>query len=303
MAREFGAAVASDDWQTVILAPAIEAVVIAVPPRLQPQMIKLALEANKAVFAEKPLALDYVTAAALAHSANERGLPNMVDFGFGELPAFQAAKRMLQAGEIGKLKSVFVHWTTESRSNRFRASGWKADGNEGGGALLNFVSHMVHYLNALCGPIAEVECLLGNTLANDPSRETMAAMLLRFADGTVGSLIFCNASAPGQGHRIEVNGASGSLLLDNSGGDYFDGFKLYTATSPDGGFQLLEEGDLGLGDADGRLYPAGRLWSRFSAWASAGIPSRPDFNDAARVQAVLDAARAAHLSGARQGIP
>ena len=41
-----------------------------------------------------------------------------------------------------------------------RLDNWKAYGEDGGGALGNFVSHSFHYLEWLCGPISGLSARL-----------------------------------------------------------------------------------------------------------------------------------------------
>ena len=61
---------------------------------------------------------------------------------------------MLDAGAIGALRHVAVHWHVESRAVQLRMRNWKTLSDDGGGVLGNFISHCFHYLEWFCGPIA-----------------------------------------------------------------------------------------------------------------------------------------------------
>ena len=78
----------------------------------------------------------------------------MIDFNFHQIMAWQRAKQMLDAGAIGALRHVTVHWHVESRAIQMRMRNWKTLGGDGGGVLGNFISHCFHYLEWFCGPIA-----------------------------------------------------------------------------------------------------------------------------------------------------
>ena len=64
------------------------------------------LEAGKAVFCEKPLALNHSDALAMTEAAEAARLVNMVNLTYRNARAIQTARRMVEAGEIGKVRHV-----------------------------------------------------------------------------------------------------------------------------------------------------------------------------------------------------
>ena len=69
LARQSDIPEAFGDWAQMIERPDIDAVAIAAPPRLQPEIAIAALERGKPVFVEKPMAADLAGAAAMARQA------------------------------------------------------------------------------------------------------------------------------------------------------------------------------------------------------------------------------------------
>ena len=63
VARGFG------DWRALIDDRAVAAVAVAVPPDLQPEIARRALDLGKPVFVEKPLAADLAGAQAMLDAA------------------------------------------------------------------------------------------------------------------------------------------------------------------------------------------------------------------------------------------
>src|SRR5262249_57145328 len=118
VARGFG------DGRALVEDPAVDAVAVAVPPHLQPEVACRALDLGKPVFAEKPLAADLAGARALLASARMSGRPAVVDFGFPELPSWRRAKEMMDGGAIGRLRHVVVTWNAENRATRLRLTSW-----------------------------------------------------------------------------------------------------------------------------------------------------------------------------------
>jgi predicted dehydrogenase len=64
------------------------------------------IEAGKHVLCEKPLAPDFADALAMTEAAERAGLVNMVNLTYRNSPAIHAARRMVEAGEIGELRHV-----------------------------------------------------------------------------------------------------------------------------------------------------------------------------------------------------
>src|SRR5262249_61918957 len=90
------------------------------------------------------------------------------------------------------------------------------------------------------------------------------ALALAFASGAGGSLQMSCASFLGSGHRVELYGDDGSLLLDNPTTDYFRGFTLRCARRADRAPQSIAVEDIGADPAvDTRVVPVARLVRRF----------------------------------------
>src|SRR5207342_3707159 len=213
------------DWRDLVEDSNVQAVAIATLPGLQAQIAIRALGLGKPVFAEKPLASDLGAARAMLKQASASRKPTMIDFNFHQIMAWQRAKSMIDANAIGTLRHVTVHWHVESRAIQTRMRSWKTVGDDGGGVLGNFISHCFHYLEWFCGPIASLTARLSG-LPGDDDLQISAMMVIEFAAGQLASLSMSCASYLGSGHRIEFYGEDGTLVLDNSGGDYMRGFRL-----------------------------------------------------------------------------
>jgi predicted dehydrogenase len=289
VARGFGS------WQALVEDPAVAMVAIAVPPELQPAIAQRALELGKPVFLEKPLAADLPGAQMILDSVRKSGRPAIVDFNFPELSAWRHAKAILDGGAIGRLRNVVVTWNFENQASRLQVENWKTTGN-GGGLLGNFVSHGFHNLEWLCGPIsgltARVFALPGR------KADGSIALALAFASGAGGSLQMSCASFLGSGHRVELYGEDGTLVLFNPAADYFRGFELRLGHRGD---DMLKPISIENADtdpcSDSRIGPVSRLVQRFIDACESGRCPSPGVAEGYRVQCLIDAARRAHATG------
>src|SRR5438105_1398314 len=284
------------DWQSLVEERSVSAVAVAVPPQLQPAVAVHALGLGKAVFVEKPLAADLAGAKAMLDAARSARRATIIDFNFPELATWQRAKAMLDGGAIGRLRHVVVNWNLENQATRLRLKSWKTRGDGGGGLLGNFVSHCFHYLEWFCGTISG---LGGRAFALPESdSDGSIALALAFASGAGGSLQMSCASFLGSGHRVELYGNDGTLVLANPTLDYFRGFELMHARRADDALRADAIEDTGGNQLpDIRVVPVARLVRRFiDACENGGSPS-PGFAEGYRVQCLIDAARRAHATG------
>lgn len=284
------------DWQALVEDPAVLVVAIAVPPNLQPPIAQRALELGKPVFLEKPLAADLAGAQMILDSARKSGQPTIVDFNFPELPSWRRAKAILDDGAIGRLQNVVVTWNFENEATQLRRESWKTRGNGGGGLLGNFVSHCFYNLEWLCGPISGLSARVFPL--PDRQADGSIVLALAFASGAGGSLQMSCASFLGSGHRIELYGKDGTLVLSNPTADYFRGFELRLGRQGDDtlrpiGIQEVDEDPF----SDSRASAVTRLVQRFiDAYEKGGSPS-PGVAEGYRVQCLIDAARRALATG------
>jgi predicted dehydrogenase len=307
LARAANVARGFEGWQPLVEDPGVAVVAIAVPPAIQPLVARRALELGKPVFVEKPLAADLAGARAMLTSGQTSAQPAIIDFSFPELPAWQSAKAVVESGRLGRLRHVVVTWNTENQAVRLGLKSWKTEAGNGGGVLGNFISHCFHYLEWFCGPISG----LAARLFWLPAREAQVfepqvgvALALAFASGAAGSLQMSCASFLGSGHRIELYGDDGTLVLANPTGDYFRGFTLMQGYRGEDRLQPIPAADAGSDvSGDSRIAPVSRLVRRFLDACENGAAASPGLAEGYRVQYLIDAAQRAHESGRWIDIP
>jgi predicted dehydrogenase len=297
LARAAGVAKGYGGWRALVEDPDVHAVAIASLPSLQAQIALRALELGKPVFIEKPMAGDLASARAMLRLATKQGLATAIDFNFHQIMSWQRAKAMLDAGAVGALRHVTVHWHVESPSLRMRMRNWKTMGDDGGGVLGNFISHCFHYLEWFGGPIGGLSARIGG-LPSEGGLETTVAMALQFTSGPLVSLSMSCASYLGAGHRIEFFGDDGTLVLHNPGADYMRGFELFHAKRPAAPLARIAVTDPD--DApypDGRIAPVSRLAKKFFDAIESGGTATPGFAEGYRAQRLMDVARRSHSQG------
>lgn len=276
------------NWESLVKDKDLDAVAIAVPPALQPKIARAALQNRKAVFCEKPLALDVRSAELLLQEARRRKLAHMIDFEFAETPAFLEARKRLRSGALGALRHVSVDWKVEIHAYRKGLSdSWKVWSGKGGGVLPQFASHAFYHIEWLAGePLTRLTARLARSsgLPGDA-----ASRLNLWGEMKTGATMECSIAtdaAEASTHRLSFYGTEGVLVLENTGKDYMNGFRweLRTRKKTFKSSPVQEDG------RDGRIGAAARVAQKFVNWVRSKEPARPDWSDALRVQRLMDAA-------------
>ncbi|HET6340369.1 MAG TPA: Gfo/Idh/MocA family oxidoreductase [Polyangiales bacterium] len=292
-ARVLGISRALTDWRALIASHDIDVVSLAVPARAQPEIGSAALQAGKHVLFEKPLADTLAGAEQLAAAA--RGQANVVtaiDFEFPEIPAFRDAKQSLTAGAIGTLRHVAVTWRIETYNNRMKlepSDTWKSETAAGGGALNLFGSHVLYYLEWLFGPVKSVSAALERPAADTRALDTLVTLSLVTRAGLPIVVSIATDAYQGSGHRVDIYGEGGTLVIENRSADYISGFELQTFLRANDRASVGSRVEPSSAESDGRVLATAAVVRRFVDGIQKGRASAPDVMDGLRVQRLMDA--------------
>jgi predicted dehydrogenase len=190
--RRYGGAAHYPDYVSAIEDPRVDAVVIAVPPRLHLDLALLALGAGKHVLVEKPAFVrmeDYRTVQA---ARNRSGRVVLVGENDHYKPLAVELRRLLASDAIGEL--VFGHFTTIARRLK-RADDWRNDLDMAGGdAFFEEGVHWLHIAGSLGPRITSIQGYRPQLSAtnDDPHDRRPKSMLaaFRYDTGAVGALYY-----------------------------------------------------------------------------------------------------------------
>ena len=189
--RRYGGAGSYPDYIAAIEDPAVDAVVIAVPPRFHLDLAVRALDAGKHVLVEKPAFLsmaDYRTVLAARDRANRVVLVGENDH---YKPLAVTLRRLLADGAIGEM--VFAHFTTIAKRLK-QAGDWRNDESMAGGdAFFEEGIHWLHIAGSLGPQITEIRGYrpTSPSASSGPDRRAKSMMVaFRYDNGAVGALYY-----------------------------------------------------------------------------------------------------------------
>jgi predicted dehydrogenase len=124
--------------------------------------LRAAILAGKHVYCEKPVADSVETAISLARLAAKHRVKHGVVQDKLFLPGIRKLKRLIDGGFFGRIFSVrgeFGYWVFEGDWQPAQRPSWNYRAEDGGGILMDMLSHWRYVLDHTFGPVKRVSCV------------------------------------------------------------------------------------------------------------------------------------------------
>lgn len=232
-AREFNIAHYTSDWRETVERADIDLICITTPPVFHKEMTIFALENNKNVLCEKPMAMNAVEAREMLEKAEEKNLLALIDHELRFLNGRRKAQEMIFSGEIGQIRHAKYNFRAPHRGNPDMPWNWWSDIESGGGALGAIVSHVFDSLRWFTNTeIESVFCQLQTHVKKRTDKKSgemrevttddESNLILRFADGEWTNNATANISVslveyPAYQNRVEFFGTKGAIRVEYDG--------------------------------------------------------------------------------------
>lgn len=178
--EEFGGK-AYGSYEELLFSPDIDIVYVASPHNLHYEQVKMALEAGKPVLCEKSFTTDANQAQELFALAKEKNLFLMEAFWTKFIPVNQKLMQLVQAGEIGQVRSVQARYGyLTARHAR------KMDPALAGGALLDIGVYCIGFAAMMMG--YNPQRIYSTATLNDVGTDEMDSILLDYGAGRTAQL-------------------------------------------------------------------------------------------------------------------
>jgi polar amino acid transport system substrate-binding protein len=208
--KRFGFAYAMSSAEEVLDEPTVNLVVIGTRNSTHAGLARGALERNKHVFVEKPLAINDEQLDSVLEAARSSPAKLMVGFNRRFAPLTQRAKEFFN--NVDAPLSVLYR----VNAGRIPKEHWIHDAEEGG-RIVGEVCHFIDLIQYLVG--APPVSLFAESISAKSSQIADADSIiitLRFADGSNGSVAYLAEGDKGLAkERVEVFGAGRAFVLDD----------------------------------------------------------------------------------------
>lgn len=209
-ARRHGVPRWTSNADDVLLADDIDAVYIATHPNTHAEYTLRAASAGKAVYVEKPMAVNPAECRSMIAACETADVPLWVAYYRRALPRFQRLRDLLAEGAIGDVRAV-----ESLRCQTARPTAWQNTAAlSGGGWFFDAACHTLDWLDYQFGPLRDVH---GHAIGRTAVEDTVVASY-RFEDNVIGSGTWC-FDAGVDVDRTTIIGTAGTITLSISAPD------------------------------------------------------------------------------------
>ncbi len=203
----------TSDYQRILERPDIEAVVICSPTETHARIIEEAAEAGKHIFCEKPIDLDLGKIDGALTAVEKSGVLLQVGFNRRFDSNFRRVREAIQSGEIGEphLLHIISRDPAPPPIEYLKVSG---------DIFVDMTIHDFDMARYLIGEEVEEIYATGGVRIDDAIAELgdldTVLVVLKFADGTIGTIDNSRQAVYGYDQRVEVLGSKGSIRTANN---------------------------------------------------------------------------------------
>ncbi len=208
-AEKFGFAYGTGDYHQILGDRDIQVVFIATRHNFHAQLAIEALQAGKAVFVEKPLALNWEELEEVIAAQKETGGHLMVGFNRRFAPLVQEMRDFFQR----RVEPMVIQYRVNA--GYLEANHWYHDPDQGGGRIIGEGCHFVDLIAYLVGSSIQTVYAVGMDNVGRYHNDNVG-ITLTFADGSVGNVLYlANGDAALPKERVEVYSQGATAILDD----------------------------------------------------------------------------------------
>lgn len=204
------------NYEDLLNDKSVDIVVIATPHHLHTDIALAAVQAGKHILLEKPFAPTLSDCELIINAVQKTKIKLMLGHVNHFVPAYQIAKQMLDAGEMGEvvlgLATMQKYWMEGNRRN------WHLNRETGGGVWMTVGIHPLDRMTWLIdSPVTSVAAQLSTNFHEQGADDTGMAFL-RYASGAVATVVSTGYQTGASKHLTELTCTKGMLNIDYTQG-------------------------------------------------------------------------------------
>lgn len=197
----------------------VDAVYIATPPVFHKEYTLNVVRAQKPVYVEKPMAMNYSECQEMLSACSINKVPLFVAYYRRSLPKFLKIKEIIENDVLGDIRLVNVQFYRPPLPQDYQSQEglwWRTTPLiSGGGYFFDMASHMIDLLHFFFGKATDVSGYFSNQ-ANLYSTEDTVSAAFVFENGIQGSGTWC-FTAGMELDQTQIIGSKGMLSFDTFG--------------------------------------------------------------------------------------
>ncbi|RIK29137.1 MAG: inositol 2-dehydrogenase [Anaerolineae bacterium] len=205
--------IATDDYRVILSDSSIDAVAICSSTDTHAQIIVEAAQAGKHIFCEKPIAYDLAKIDAALEAVEKAGVKLQIGFNRRFDPNFRRVRAMVAEGKVGAPHIIRI-------TSRDPAPPPLAYIKGSGGMFFDMTIHDFDMARYLSGSEVEEVYVAAGVMVDPGIGEAgdvdTAVIVLRFANGAIGTIDNSRKAVYGYDQRVEVFGSEGMVQAQNN---------------------------------------------------------------------------------------
>jgi polar amino acid transport system substrate-binding protein len=227
-AEKFGFAECGTDPRAVFDDSSVDLVFVATQHDSHAALAEAALRAGKAVWLEKPVALDELSLQSLARALQETG--GFLAVGYNR--RFSSHAQVIRECFAKRGGPMALHYTVAAGPTP--GGTWIVDPRSGGGRIVGEACHMVDLCSFLVGTAPTQ--VFARALGRDPESDDSMLLVLGFADGSTATIAYlANASPDLPKERFEVSADGRTASCENFRETHLPGGRRHRTLNQDKG--------------------------------------------------------------------
>ncbi len=248
--QQAGYKTATDSYDEIINNRDVDIIDICTPNSYHKEVFIKALEKEKHVHCEKPLAMNLHDAKKMLDEAKKHpNLKTQMTFEYRFQPAIMRAKQLIEEGFLGKIFSVRAAYLHSGYIDSQRPLSWRLQKKySGGGALYDLGSHVIDLLRFLLGDFYRVYSKQNTFIGKRPLKgengygevdvDDISILLFEMANGAVGTMEASRlATGTNDELRIEVHGQKGAIKFNSMQPNFLKAYDTRNPDQPIGGMR------------------------------------------------------------------
>lgn len=211
-------------WRELINNPEVDLVCIATPQNLHKEMLEYAVSKNKHILVEKPAGVTPQEISDMVNLTKDYPKHIFVDHAYRFHPIVAKIKKLIEAGEIGKVNAIQVSVYMNYYSNENDQYTWWHNQKNNGDYKFVIGVHMIDLARYIVGMKKMLEGKIINTVIPDTKYPTQPTSAAQFSaqyqmEDQISLQLFSTAYSFGyKNTEIKIIGNKGVILYDDLDG-------------------------------------------------------------------------------------
>ena len=206
----------------------IDLVILAVPPKVQNQILNYNLKLKKKILFEKPISQNLISSKKIIQSFKKKKIKSDINLTFLNHELFQKTKNIIKKKKLGEVLNYEVLWNFKSFDLENRIKSWKTDEKQGGGIKNIFLTHVFSYCEFLFGKVRILNYNFKISNFKNIKYKKSIYCILKNKNGVIGKITLFVKKKGYQNHKITIKCEKGYIRLFTKSRDWTKDFILET---------------------------------------------------------------------------